>query len=218
MASFFNLTLDTTGPQSVAVSINNGAAKTNTRVVNLAISTADGSTTGYQMKIWGIDGVANEGSASWETFQSAKQVTLTTGDGTKTVYVKLRDDVYNESAVVNDTIVLDTNVPVVTITGPDYSKISKVGGKDTATISFVSDVDFVQYKVCVVSASTDTQALGTVIPTTGGSTNTSGSGSFDAQDDITVTIKGADLEAASAGDGTKIVKVFVKTDGDNWSV
>lgn len=218
MASYFNLTLDTTGPQGVAVEINNGAAKTNTQLVTLAITLIDSSTTGYQMKIWGINGVSSEASASWETFQASKQVTLTTGDGTKTVYVKLRDDVYNESAIVNDSIVLDTSVPVVTITGPDYSKISKVSGKDTATLSFTSDTAFVEYKVCVVSASSDTQALGTTIGTTYGSTNTSGTGSWTTSDEITVTINGGDLEEASSGDGVKIVKVFVKDDADNWSV
>ena len=74
------------------------------------------------------------------------------------------------------------------------------------------------YKVCVVANSSDTQSLGTTIPTTNGSTNTSGSGTFAANTDITVTIKGADLELASGGDGTKIVKVFVKDSEDDWSV
>ena len=33
-----------------------------------------------------------------------------------------------------------------------------------------------------------------------------------------VTINGADLETASAGDGVKIVKVFVKNAAGTWSV
>jgi len=218
MASYFNLTLDTIGPQSVSVVIAGGAAKTSTRIVNLAISTSDTVTTGYQMKVWGIDGVATEAAATWETYTSTKQVTLTSGDGTKTVYVKLRDDVYNESAQASDTIILDTAVPVVTVSGPDYSKISKVTGKNTATITWQADSDFVEYKVCVVTNSTDIHSAGVIIPTTGGSTNTSGVGTYTRQTDITTTIKGIDLETASAGDGVKIVKVFVKTDAGNWSV
>lgn len=218
MASYFNLTLDTTGPQNVAVVINSGAAKTASTTVTLAITTDDVDTTGYQMKIWGIASAANEADASWETFQASKQVVLSSGDGSKTVYVKLRDDVHNVSSSASDSITLDTTVPVVTVTGPDYAKISKVAGKDTSTITFQSDTAFVAYKVCVVTSSSDTQSLGTTIPTTNGSTNTSGSGTFAANTDITVTIKGADLELASGGDGTKIVKVFVKDSEDDWSV
>jgi len=218
LASYFNLKLDTTGPQNVAVLIDGGAAKTASTTVTLAITTDDVDTTGYQMKIWGIASAANEADASWETYQSSKQVTLATGDGAKTVYVKLRDDVHNVSSSASDSITLDTTVPVVTVAGPDYSKISKVSGKDTATITFQSDTAFVAYKVCVVSSTSDTQALGTTIPTTNGSTNTSGSGTFAANTDITVKIKGADLELASGGDGVKIVKVFVKDSEDDWSV
>jgi len=217
MASYFNLTLDTTGPQSVALNINNGAAKTNNALVTLGISTADADTTGYQMKIWGYQGCMTESSASWETFQATKQVTLN-AEGTNTLYVKIRDDVYNESIQANASIVLDTAVPVVTVYGPDYSKISKVTGKDTATITFEADTAFTAYKVCVVSAATDIESAGVVIPTTNGSTNTSGSGSWSTGDTITTTIKGADLEAASAGDGVKIVKVFVQNDTGTWSV
>ena len=35
---------------------------------------------------------------------------------------------------------------------------------------------------------------------------------------INVTIKGADLATASSGDGTKIIKVFVKNAAGTWSV
>lgn len=35
---------------------------------------------------------------------------------------------------------------------------------------------------------------------------------------IDVTIKGADLATASSGDGTKIIKVFVKNAAGTWSV
>ena len=217
MASYFNLTLDTLGPQGVSLVINDGAAKTSNALVTVAISTSDASTTGYQMKIWGISGAELETDASWETYAASKQVTLLPGDGTKTVYVKLRDDVYNESGQASDSIVLDAYVPVVTVNGPDHSKISKVIGKDTSTITFMADREFVEYKVCVVDAQNAAHSAGVVIPTTGGSQNTSGTGTYAASEDITVTIKGADLETASNGDGVKIVKVFVKNDVGSWS-
>lgn len=219
MASYFNLTLDTTAPSGLTLQINDDALYATSTAVTLKISVSDGQTTGYQMKIWGIDGVDDEGSASWENFATSKSVNLTSGDGLKTVYIKVRDDVGNESAQVSDTITLNTAVPVVTITGPDKSKISKVSGFNTAIINFTSDVKFEEYKVCVVPQNNSTQEAGTVIPTDGGSVNTSGSdGNYPASENIQVTITGTDLEAASSGDGVKIVKVFVKNAAGTWSV
>lgn len=219
MASYFNLTLDTTAPSGLTLAINDGALYATSTAVTLTISVTDEQTTGYQMKIWGIDGVADEGSASWENYATSKSVNLTAGDGLKTVYIKVRDDVGNESAQVSDTITLNTSVPVVTITGPDKSKISKVSGFNQAIINFTADVEFEEYKVCVVPQSNSTQEAGTVIGTTNGSINTSGNaGSYPASENIQVTITGADLEAASSGDGVKIIKVFVKNAAGTWSV
>lgn len=217
MASFFNLTLDTTAPGNVTVTINNGEAKTSDKLVNLTITTSDSPTTGYQMRIWGVAGAETESDAVWETFSTSKQVSLTNGDGVKTVYVKIRDDVLNESAQVSDKIILDASVPIVSIAGPDYSKISKVSGRNTATITFSSDKDFVEYKVCVVASASAAHGTGIIILTDNGSTNTSGTGTFDAFTEITAKITGADLETASPGDGVKIIKVFVKNDLGTWS-
>lgn len=218
MASYFNLTLDTTAPSGLTLSINDGAMYATSTAVKLTIGLDDEVTSGYQMKIWGIDGVTEEASASWETFAKTKSVNLTTGDGLKTVSIKVRDDVGNETSVVTDSITLDTTVPVVTITGPDKAKISKVTGFNKSIFSFMSDVEFAEYKVCVVPATLSTQEAGTLIPTDGGSSNTSGSeGSYPATTPITVTLMGADLETASSGDGVKVVKVFVKTAAGLWS-
>lgn len=218
MASYFNLTLDTTAPSGLTLSINDGAIYTSKTSVKLTIGVSDGQTSGYQMKIWGISGVDNEGSASWETFATEKTVELATGDGLKTVHIKVRDDVGNESAEVTDDITLDTKVPVVNITGPDKAKISKVSGFDKSKIRFTVDVAFEEYKVCVVPQTNSTQDAGTTIPSDGGSINTSGTdGGYEASTPIEVTIAGADLATASAGDGVKIVKVFVKTAAGLWS-
>lgn len=219
MASFFNLTLDTLAPAGLAVVLNDGAIYTTNPIVTLKLTMTDEATTGYQMKVWGVSGVETEADAAWETYAPEKAVTLDGENGLKTVYVKVRDDVGNETAAVSDSITLDTTVPVVTITGPDKSKISKVNGFNQAVINFMSDVAFEEYKVCVVPATTSLESAGTVIPTTGGSLNTSGSeGGYEADTNITVTINGADLETASAGDGVKIVKVFVKNAAGTWSV
>lgn len=219
MASFFHLTLDTLAPSGLGVKLNDDALYTTAPGVTLKLTLGDADTTGYQMKIWGVDGVADEAAAAWETYAAEKAITLPAGDGLKTVYVKVRDDVGNESAAVSDSITLDTAVPVVSITGPDRSKVSKVGGFDRAAISFTASVAFEEYKVCVVPATNSIQSAGVVIPTTGGSENTSGTaGGYAANTNINVTIKGADLESASAGDGVKIVKVFVRSAAGTWSV
>jgi hypothetical protein len=232
MANFFTLTLDTTGPASPSISLESGAQYATQQLINATISTSDSITTNYQMKLWGdmdlswaktaglINGGATttlEADAIWITYATTKQVQLSSGDGNKTIYLKIRDDVNNESAQQSDAIILDMTLPTVTISGPDVSKISKQTGKNTSSFSFQSDVAFVEYKIKVVSASGADQSTGTLIPTTAGSTNMSATGSFSANTPINCTIKGADLESASAGDGSKIIKIFVKDGAGNWS-
>lgn len=190
MASYFNLTLDTLAPTGLVVKVNGDAQYITSTEATLTLPLTDSPTTGYQMKIWGVEGVASEENASWETYAAA-----------------------------SDTITLDTKVPVVTITGPDKSKISKIATFNQSKFTFSSDVAFVEYKVCVVPQSNSTQDSGQVIPTSAGSSNTSGAeGNYQASTPISVTITGTDLETASGGDGVKIIKVFVKTESGLWSV
>lgn len=214
MASYFNLTLDTLAPTITSFVINDGASVTTSRTVTLTITATDASS----MKIWGIDGVANEAAASWETFAATKTVTLTTGDGSKTVYIKVRDAVYNESATASDTITLSTAIPTITITGPDVSVISEQSGKDTATFSFSSSMALKAWTVRLVPSNSSAHDAGTQIPTTGGSTNMSGS-TLAANTSKQCTIKGADLSTAAGGtDGTYIIKVFGQaSSNDLWS-
>lgn len=219
MASWFYLTLDTVAPSGVTLAINGGAIYTTKNIVELSIGVSDEETTGYQMKIWGIKDVDSEETANWETFVATKSVTLTDSDGMKTIYVKVRDSVGNESAAVSDTITLDTHVPAVTVTGPDVTVISLVTTFDTSIFNFSSDVDFTEYKVCVVPATTSIESAGVQIPTTNGSINTSGtSESYPASSNIQVTLKGKDIDSVSPGGGQKIIKVFVKNAAGTWSV
>lgn len=218
MASYFNLTLDTLAPQGLTIKLNNGSQYTTSKAVQLAINVTDESADGYQMKVWGIDGIAKESDAVWETLANVKDITLPTGDGLKTVYVKVRDDVYNETAVTSTSITLDTSVPAVTIIGPDVSRISKTSPKDVATFSFTSDVAFTEYKIKVVPSKSSLHDAGTLIGTANGSTNMSATGTFKASTAISCKIYGKDLEMASSGDGEKIIKVFVKNAHGTWSV
>ena len=227
MASYFNITLDTLAPSGATFSINNDAAFTATDAVTAYFNTVDGDTTGYEIKIWGdvdtsadADVQATENASAWIAYSSTYAITLSSGDGSKTVYAKIRDDVWNETAQLSDSITLDTTAPVVTITtNPDVSRISKVSGKDTVTFGWESDTQYDEYKVKVVSSSAALHSEGTTIGTGNGSTNTSGSTLNEpANTEVTTTINGSDLEAASAGDGSKVIKVFVKDDAGNWSV
>ena len=218
MASYFNLTLDTLAPQGLTIKLNNGSQYTTNKTVQLAVNVTDESAEGYQMKVWGINGVANESDATWETLANIKNVTLSTGDGLKTVYVKVRDDVYNETAAASATITLDTSVPAVTIIGPDVSKISKTSPKDVATFSFTSNTAFTEYKIKVVPSNSSLYDAGVQIGTANGSTNMTATGTFKASTAISCKIYGKDLEAASSGDGEKIIKVFVKNAHGTWSV
>lgn len=219
MASFFNLILDTTAPAGVTLSLNDDARYTTSASISAKIGCSDEDTTGYQLKVWGgVTGAATEAEAAWVNFAATKMIDLTTGDGKKTVNLKVRDDVGNESAVVTKEIILDTAVPVVTITGPDKSKISKVETFNVAAISFTCDVDFVEYKIKVVPTTASLQDAGVVIGMDNGSTNMSGTGEFPDAKAIDCTINAADLEAASAGDGEKVIKVFVRNAAGTWSV
>lgn len=232
MPNYFTLTLDTTGPASPTISIESGAQYATQQLVNATISCGDGITTGYQMKFWGdldlawakSNGVMNasatgttETDALWVAYATTKQLSLSLGDANKTIYLKIRDDVNNSSAQASDSIILDTSLPVITISGPDVSKISKIAGKNVSSFSFQVSEDFTEYKVKVVSSSGATQDTGIQIGTTNGSTNMSAVGTFASNTPINCTINGSDLESASTGDGAKIIKIFVKDTSGQWS-
>jgi hypothetical protein len=88
-------------------------------------------------------------------------VTLSTGDGSKTLTWRLRDDVFNESATATDSITLDTTVPVVTLdSGPTPAKISKIATKRTSTVTWHADVHIQAYKVKVVPSSSSIHTAG----------------------------------------------------------
>jgi len=221
MASYFNLTLDTIAPSGLTLTINGGQSVVTSTAVTLGISVSDTNTTGYSIKIYGDVGSGlTEAGASWESYASSKSITLKSGDGVKTVKAKVKDDVGNVSSEATVSVLLDTTVPVVTISsGPDRTKISTVSGYDTAAFSFISDSDFTEYKVKIVPSTSSTHDTGTQIGTTNGSTNMSGSGSFSADTPISCTINGADLSAAVSGvNAAYVVKVFVKDTSGWWSV
>jgi hypothetical protein len=235
MAGTFQLHLDTTGPQGVALVLDAGNPTfTLDRVVSALASSTSGDAV--MVKLWGdVDPAADariqqlEGDSSWISL-AAIDVTVAVGDGAKTIYCRLRDDVGNTSAVASDTITLDTTAPIVTIlagpsttAGGEPPKLSKVAGFDDASITWAANEPIQAYKVKVVPAANATHDQGTVIAAAGGSTNVNeasgGAELVAANTPVTTHIRGADLEAAAAGgDGVKDVKVFAQDLAGRWSV
>jgi murein DD-endopeptidase MepM/ murein hydrolase activator NlpD len=102
-----------TAPTVIYFKINNDAASTTSRTVTLN-NTATGNPTQY---------IASESStfsgATWQTYSTAPSFTLSPGNGTKTVYFKVRNSAGVESPVVSDSIILDTTAPTnVQVTAP----------------------------------------------------------------------------------------------------
>lgn len=248
MSSYVNITLDTTGPQGVSVCINSDEERTSDKQFSLKILCADSDTTNYQMKIWSeVMEFNTEESAQWEDYSSDKIITFFNDiyeDKTVTVYVKLRDDVWNESEIASDDIEVYIENPTVTITSVSRTKIStipandydaeidKLFPKNSSLITFTVDKECDELMVMVVqdiNAAYDDSA-NVLIPTTGSSNiknadseiltgsdgmhieNVFQSGHYRAY------IKGADLEAASAGDGIKIIKIFAHDPNGKWSI
>lgn len=217
MPANFSLILDTTGPGGVTLAIDGGAAFSLDSDVILNVGTTDPDTTGYQMKVWGDiqGGSADEAGAVWVNFNPALPVTLTAGDGAKTVTVRLRDDVWNESGTATDAITVDTTAPTVNVVR-DVGKISLVAGKEVSHLTITPDSNIQAWKVKVVPGSGATENQGTTIPTAGGSVNMTG-GASGAGVVIDAEIHGADLQAVGV-EGDNTVKVFVQDAAGNWSV
>ena len=120
--------LDTVAP-AAGVAISDGAPKTSSSNVILALA---GSDTAPASGL-GAMRFSNDGASwsDWEPFAATKPWALTSGDGTKTVHVQLRDNAGNVSTVAQDTIVLDS---AIVDTEPPSGSIS-INNGDAATSS-----------------------------------------------------------------------------------
>ena len=105
--------VDTTAPTGTIT----GPTYTNTRSITINISASDAKsgvdvTSGVsQMKVW----EAGTTIPTWEAYATTKSITLTTGDGSKTINAKFKDAAGNESTIVTCNVVLDTDEPDVTL-------------------------------------------------------------------------------------------------------
>jgi len=99
--------VDTTPPITSSIEINGGESYTSSTEVNISIRASD-ATSGLDAMQFSDDGV---NWSSWEPFAASKAYTLPAGDGTKTVYIRVRDRVGFTSSVASDSIILYTVLP-----------------------------------------------------------------------------------------------------------
>lgn len=99
----YDIILYDTTPPTGTVTINGGAAATDSASVTLTLSCSDANGCGRMQ-------FSND-NVTWSTaeaYAGTKTWTITAGDGTKTVYAKFIDSAEIFPATVSDTIVLDT--------------------------------------------------------------------------------------------------------------
>lgn len=227
MSASFVLTLDTTPPAEPSLEVNGGAAVTAVRLVTASLSTADYPEGDAQdMILWGdVDPEAEpliqpeESVSTWISLSSEVVLMLSEGSGVKRVYARLRDDVGNTTVAFQASISYEPDRPSITVVTPvTRSRISLIEGHDEATFTWEPSFDIDRYVVRVVPSVIATHTGGKAIPDDAGSINVAAEEAISAGQQIQTTIHGADLQAASPGDTTKIVKVFARGTNGMWSV
>ena len=122
-AEVYTINTDTIPPTGT-VTINSGSAYTNSSTATLTLSCSDSESGCSQMQF-------SNDNANWSTpeaYVTSTMWTLTSGDGTKTVYVKFKDTPGNWSSAYSDTIILDTTAPSTTASpaGGTYSNSQSI--------------------------------------------------------------------------------------------
>ena len=182
--------------------------------------------------------------ATGKSYYLTDTITGTVTQGANPVYLKVRDDAGNVSAVVTKQFIYDTAVPIATIGQVDRHIVSKVherlevkdtyisndasasskeGYADYVAFTFTANEKVTAWKVCAYlnqAAAEQGSANDAAIPTTHGSINTSGAG-VEANASIAVLLNGADYEKALGEvgkvDGAHFVVVYVKDEAGTWS-
>ncbi|MCX6037824.1 MAG: hypothetical protein NTW99_08015, partial [Chloroflexi bacterium] len=103
--------VDANAPTGTVV-INSGVANTNETSVILTLSASDSGSGVAQMSF------SNDRSSwsAWESYATSKVWTLSSGEGSNTVYVRYKDNAGNISARFQDDILLDITPPVGSVT------------------------------------------------------------------------------------------------------
>jgi TolB protein len=99
-ASFF---VDSVAPTGT-VTINGGATRVRTRAVTLTLTASDPSPASGVSAMRISNSASGLSAAPWQPYAATSSWTLTSGGGTKTVYVQYRDAAANTSTAAQDTI------------------------------------------------------------------------------------------------------------------
>ena len=192
------IALDTT-PASATLALRNAGDTANLpSYVNdddfaAAISTSDTDIVSY--KIWGdISGATSEPD-SWTTasFTDGRMLVdnlqFSSGEGTKTVNVKIRDIGGNVTSLTSQSVVLDTTAPTVGLSA-DVSVISAQTGYNSVTFTYTgSDTNSMTNYQLKVDDSVIKQGTFT--------------------NNMTQTVTEAEIVAVSAGEGSKSFVLYV---------
>lgn len=109
-------------PPTGTIKINDGNDYTNSTTVNLILSATDKESGLDKMQFSNDDTTYSDP----EPYATTKSWDLTSGDGTKTVYVKFSDIAGNWSEAFSDTIILDTSPPLTPVVTDDGQYISVI--------------------------------------------------------------------------------------------
>lgn len=137
----FNLFLDTTPPQDPTFIINNGGATTEEQIVTAYLGHSDRTRRGYEIKIWGdVDTTydpaigRHEEQSDWVAYSPTYVFKLSNFNGSKRLYAKIRDDVWNETETLSF---------VVTFTGGEVPvEVGKTGDAPSFTSTPIVGEDF----------------------------------------------------------------------------
>ncbi|SVC30776.1 uncharacterized protein METZ01_LOCUS283630, partial [marine metagenome] len=107
---------DTTAPTSNSISIAGGAVYTSSTSVTLTLTSTGASQMRFKNELGGT-------WSSYEPYATSKSWKLDSTEGTNTVYVQFRDAVGNEASAVDNTIILDSVAPTVTVASPNGGEV-----------------------------------------------------------------------------------------------
>jgi len=118
--------IDKTVPAGT-ISINDGAASTDTPDVTLGLTGDDGAVGSGVIQMRFADTSEGLNSAAWMAFAASSPYTLAGVEGTQPVYAQFRDAAGNVSGVYSDEIVvsatLDTTAPTITVSPVDLAVV-----------------------------------------------------------------------------------------------
>lgn len=140
---FWNFSMNTTIPTGT-LTINSGAAYTTEREVDLLITPDVGANEIVSMQF----SADNNNWSSVEGYSPSKRYTLPTGDGDKTVFVRLIDR-FGNIGVIQRSILLNTKPPTASVlinNGNVYTNNANVVVAITPDVG-VNDIAFIRYMI-----------------------------------------------------------------------